>query len=419
MKDYLAFVTLKSQSLLEIQSIFLPTIFIILSGCLSTGRSQNLQDPGDLNSGKECQVSGPWTITNTELDIKTYGGQLFHGPNNRLYRVRTINTQLVLEISDNDGFSFQNFNTFTYSTETQNYFSTRIIFNDSGTIYMSALIEEESANVKSYFHIVRKSIDGGISFSVIDNIDIDGYMSTSLYVDSKLILIHLGESTLRSSRNDGVTWITNSPMTNSGGRLILTGNYRAANGDLYMGGIGYNPDNTYNWFTYRSSDNALTFPVVDLIAGGGYGGPYSFIEAGNNIIAAGEIYINAGGASNWVVRISKDGGASWQNAQTLEFTSGPFFKGTGGLTIDSRGTIYLTGNTRFPAKQYIQQSDDQGMNWRIIYGFDSPVDLGSIFYNIRTDAKDGLELYGLGGNIDSSIFSRRTANCNRVPLPEK
>ncbi len=163
----------------------------------------------------------------------------------------------------------------------------------SGTLYAGAIAGEPALSVLSISGGVRKSVDGGRSWSVV-NTAWQSYAVSSLIVDpsnSSVVYAQTGPVDCSESFNCYVF----------GSALFPSGNYWDPNSDGAKKGLG--------WF--RSADGGATWAKLDLP-----GDPFQFNLLG--VDPQGTLYY--AGAAEVLVR-SMDGGATWNALPTAGLSS--------------------------------------------------------------------------------------------------
>ena len=182
---------------------------------------------------------------------------------------------------------------------------------DSGTLYAGTIAGEPTLSVLSISGAVRKSVDGGRSWSVVNTVA-QSYLVSSLTVDpanSSVVYAQTGTVDCSETYNCYVY----------GSALFGSGNYGDPSSDGAKKGLGL----------FRSADGGATWAKLDLP-----GDPFQFNLLG--VDPQGTLYAEATGE---LVR-SMDGGATWNALPTAGLSAGVSV-----LAFDPRNPNHLFAGT--------------------------------------------------------------------------
>jgi hypothetical protein len=147
----------------------------------------------------------------------------------------------------------------------------------------------------------------------------------------------------------------------------------------------------------KSTDDGQTWSTVDMIAGVRYRSAHFVSGPNGGIFAAGEI-----GDSGWIVRRSRDSGATWKTVLSTSTADS-----VQAMTSDAHGNLYVCGGV-FGAP--IRMSRDGGETWQILR---VPSPVGPRFSAAAMLTDTAGNLYVLGGvsvqnghAISSTVFRR-------------
>jgi hypothetical protein len=247
--------------------------------------------------------------------------------------------------------------------------------------------------------IVRRSSNGGASWSTIDNyVPGRGWGANAYCVGldaaGRIYVAGLSGSKsgsrwfVRTSADGGQTWRnSDNYLPFSGHRVQPVSMVSDSAGAMYV--AGYATDNTgYRRAIIRkSADGGLswnTISDVSLAAGyHSYERALAYDPLNNALYASGSFSEAAG--SHQLIRKSTDGGATWS---VMDDSTNFAY----GLLVDSTGRVYATGTALNPNvynKLYVRMSADGGQSWSLIEEYQLVAGLFS----------DGLGLMESGGSI--------------------
>lgn len=181
-----------------------------------------------------------------------------------------------------------------------------------------------------------------------------------------------------------------------------------ASGNFYVAGSAYKPTNGQaisHWVTRQSKDGGHTWKLVDDFM-------YETNVSGEDIFPAlcsdpsGNIYAAAYGYSSksgqrWIVRQSKDAGATWNSIDDFQLQPSKRSKATG-VCSDANGHLYVAGYASGKNGNYygvVRKSSDAGATWTTADTF-----VNAEFNGITTDAQGNVYAVGYafpqgGGSI--------------------
>lgn len=144
------------------------------------------------------------------------------------------------------------------------------------------------------------------------------------------------------------------------------------NGDLYASTVAIEGAGWEAWVTYKSTDLSLTWTEVDryLMFTEGESHPMDIATKGNDIYICGYVWgtgvTPSPANSEWLIRKSTDGGASWSNIDYYYRVSGNNVCHSIAVNPNN-GDIYAGGYSLTDGK--IRMSDDDGVTWTEIAEF--------------------------------------------------
>ncbi len=211
----------------------------------------------------------------------------------------------------------------------------------AGNLYVAGYYYFDTGPAQQF---VRRSADGGATWSIVDNLAQD-----------------IGAVT--AAKPQGLT-------TDSAGNV-----YFAA------GKITFNSSGaaSYYW-VMRKGTGGTNFATVDSFTTGGSTAQAVFAHPTAGVFAVGNanIAVKSGSTTAWLVRRSLDGGASWSNVDTFQYSSGiPSY--AQGIGADAHGNLYVVGYANVTTKKgstyqtthhwLVRKSSNGGASWSTVEDF--------------------------------------------------
>lgn len=229
--------------------------------------------------------------------------------------------------------------------------------------------------------IARRSVDNGVTWSTIDNWSLSGGLgnisATDIVVDSANNIYVAGSAAdgalvshaiVRKSTDGGSSWSVISDYQLAVGKSTTAAKISIdSNGSLYTAGQGTDSANSRFWLVRKSTDSGSTWSIVDSFQW------FSGKEASASsihITSSNEIYIVGQAQNNssspfWFVRKSIDAGNSWSSVDNFQLVAGQTAMALT-VTSDQLGNIYTGGYALDVGTFYkgiIRKSSDSGSTW--------------------------------------------------------
>lgn len=285
----------------------------------------------------------------------------------------------IVRKSTDSGATWATVDDFNFSAS-QSSGADAITIDGSGNIYVIGNAKDAS----SFIHwIVRKSIDGGATWSTVDDyalsvnkeakgadlaIDSSGNIyATGNALDSS----NLSHRIVRKSTDGGATWSTIDNF-----KLDIKNDYGTAltidsTGKIYSAGYSYDASSTGHWIVRKSIDAGASWGTVDDFT---YSANRDVHPVDITSDISGNIYVTGSVTAgsykkSWMVRKSSDGGASWNTVMNYLM---PDHSEGHSITVDSSGHVFTGGyqvlTVNFVSVWYwtIRKSSDGGTSWSVV-----------------------------------------------------
>lgn len=230
-----------------------------------------------------------------------------------------------------------------------------ITFDNMGNIYVVGYSIDASSS--SYRWVIRKSVDVGNTWTTLHSyqyqagyscwgrdivitdsgvIITTGAISGSAYLTNKWAIFQLNTDGSSVNQVDFYSLATS-------GSSMANGVYKdASTGYLYAAGYAGDSSGDTKWTVKKSVNSGLSWSVVES-----YGSFASSFVANKVLVdPSGAIHVagygSVGTSSNWIVRTSNNGGASWAELDNFQLFPG-YESRAMNLTSDSLGKIYVVG----------------------------------------------------------------------------
>ncbi len=267
----------------------------------------------------------------------------------------------------------------------------------NGTLYALGMAYNSSGYPR---WIVRSSVNNGVTWNTIDDWSLSGGLgnisAADIIVDSANNIYVAGSAAdgslvshaiVRKSTNGGSSWsvITNYQLA-VGKSSTNTGMSIDSNGSLYTVGQGVDSANSRFWLVRKSTDGGSTWSIVDSFQWSVGKEAYAssiHITSSNEIYVAGQAKDNSS-SPFWFVRKSTDGGSTWSTVDNFQHVTGQTAMALT-ITSDQFGNIYTGGYALDAASFYkgiIRKSSNSGSTWTTVETLNSII--GGTYISINS-----------------------------------
>jgi hypothetical protein len=243
-------------------------------------------------------------------------------------------------------------------------FEAGIVADSAGNLYVAGRAYDDGSASGGPFHwIVRRSADGGVTWSIVDDFVPGGTLTEprSITVDAAGNVYVAGEGDYNTSSQ---YWTVRKGI---GGTNFFTVN-EFADGSLYTalavfahptagilaageGPIATNKlgSVTSGWLVRRSTDGGTNWSIADtfILAIGYRANPFAIgSDAVGNLYVVGRAAnkYKSGGVFHWLVRKGTKGGTSWSTDDDYQLYLAGTQSATG-FAADHNGTLYVVGGS--------------------------------------------------------------------------
>lgn len=194
------------------------------------------------------------------------------------------------------------------------------------------------------------------------NLLLAGWMADSMATEHWLV---------RRSTDGGASFSTTDDYAlNTGKNAAAFGAADDAAGNLYVAGYGFEANDTRHWIVRRSTDGGATWQTGDdfVYAGGTRSEAADIVEIGGAMVAVG--FGRDASGPRWLARRSAAGGAGgWTTTDNFQLAAGFDALASGVAAASDGKTVYVAGsatNDKGAAFWIVRKSDDGGMSWRTV-----------------------------------------------------
>ncbi len=289
--------------------------------------------------------------------------------------------------------------------------------------------------------VARVSTDSGQSWSIVDGFKPAGWAWTqyrgfgsaangALFTAGELWdgVPNIGTKNwiVRRSIDGGVTWTTQDVFDDGAGGKPSCGDIKAApSGAIYAAGVtaAQGGANGWSWLVRKSSDGGASWTTVDQVVTPGFSEARAIGFHPNGSVFVVGYMSDSKGRFRWTTRRSVNGGATWSTVDSYQAGNGLFAKAQS-ITVDSSGAVYVAGMAigfqkgRYTQLWVVRRSTDGGGSWSAVDNFtvgtsSSPYALAGP--NAITIAPSGLIYvcgYSDGGAPNHWLVRRGTPGAN-------
>lgn len=206
------------------------------------------------------------------------------------------------------------------------------------------------------YRFVRRSIDGGVTWSTVDTVAISGLYASPL----------------------GAGAITVDPS-----------------GNVYV------TEPAYGTWTVRKGVGGTTYSTVDTFQPSGSQAYAVFAHptAGIFAVGFGTVVNKRSSSQAWMVRRSLDGGTTWATVDAYQATSG-YAATAFGAGADAQGNIYVVGRSAVPNRSstinhwQVRKSGNSGASWTTVDDYELFASGSQVALGFAADAKGNLFVAG-------------------------
>jgi hypothetical protein len=184
---------------------------------------------------------------------------------------------------------------------------------------------------------------------------------------------------------DGISWTGLQTITNANARSFAVDEQ----GNLFVAGTD-SLNSRAAWTIRKSPDQGQSWLIVDTVTKAGVS-KLHFVPGSNAaLFAVGVSNSSAapGTAASWIVRRSRDAGATWNAVDTY---TNPYGAYAYAITSDRMGNIYVAGHGN---PSVVRSSSDGGNSWQTIHVNPTTGGFGMNVSDMVVDAFDNLFLAG-------------------------
>jgi len=279
----------------------------------------------------------------------------------------------VVRKSTNGGSSWSLIDDFSYAKKGENNINSLAYDTANGILYSAGY---EGALYSRW--IVKKSLDQGNTWTTIDTYQIDPYREAkaykillnngNLFVVGKAVASNYeGQWTVRKSSDGGSTWtvIDNwAPYVNTAS--VAKGISFDSTGIIYVTGNTVDGSFNQHWVTRKSTNNGSSWTTVDdyIMPGGMLSVSTDIaVNSSNHVFVVGQAM--NGPNAFWIVRKSTDSGSTWSNINSYQLVNNKAAKANK-IYINSSNEIYVAGNSVDSSNikhGILRKSTDNGTTW--------------------------------------------------------
>jgi hypothetical protein len=178
-------------------------------------------------------------------------------------------------------------------------------------------------------------------------------------------------SILLASTDQGSTWSLRASYQYSVGNDSKSYSVTSdSSGSLYWAHVS-SDGTSKHWVVTKSTNDGVSWSVVDdYQSGASLDAQPSFVKSisGTELIAGGQAMVS--GSQSWLVRVSKDSGASWTTADSFQLAPGQNAKARSSKIASNGTTYYVIGEAADQSNQnqwLVRSSVDSGVTWSTYY----------------------------------------------------
>ncbi len=242
---------------------------------------------------------------------------------------------------------------------------------------------EDTVGSSNRHWVVRKSSDGGATWTTVDDYEYPGStdayhnlgslvaMGTNLYA-AGLASDGVYRWVVRKSTDAGVTWTTVDDYRLATGTAAYAMSMTVSGSTLLVAGVAYDTAGVSNghWVVRRSTDEGTTWATVDdyVYAADKSSAATGIVADGSTVYAVGSGGI-ASEMTHWVTRKSSDGGSTWVTVNDFDYSIGAVGIAPGETAPTAvavaGSTVYAVGSWN-SSHWLVRKSTDSGDTWTTV-----------------------------------------------------
>jgi hypothetical protein len=287
----------------------------------------------------------------------------------------------------------------------------------SGLLFAAGTGEADTG----YRGLIRMSADNGSTWSTLDDFLYPGLnytINSGIVSDATGNLYVAGTAyddgsanggpfhwIVRRSTNGGATWSIVDDFA-PGGQLTQANAIASdAAGNVYVAGFADYGNGTFAW-TIRKGVGGLAFTTVDSFTSGDYPGPGGiYVHPTSGIFAVGSGKVTSRNVTSlaWIVRRSTNGGTTWQTVDTFQLSSGSASRALA-VGADTLGNCYVVGRGNVLSKGKIsshwlvRKSVNGGAPWSTVDDSQLAANNSAEAHCLVTDSSGNLLVAGQAGS---------------------
>ncbi len=301
---------------------------------------------------------------------------------------------------------------FVYPGSTTRY-DGGIVSDSAGNLYVAGRYYGGTASTDK---IVRRSADGGATWTTVDDFQSNNYYEFPLAAGGitadaggNVYVTEPFSAWVVRKGAGGTNFTTVDSLSTGGGITGVEGVFAHPTAGVFSVGSAYvvvKNRSTVAWLVRRSTNGGATWTTVDAYqASSGYGA--RALSAGadgkGNIYVVGEASVpyKSSSFTHWIIRKSADGGTSWTTVDNYQLSTTSDQRAVGFAT-DSNGNLYAAGYTWGTGSQWIVRQNSGGTGtWTTVDSF--PYVSGANAHAIAADSLGNVFVGGQGSPARGAV----------------